>query len=498
MTFFVPCFKRAWKSVIIGKALMEGLKMDQDCKETTMTCFGSKRIGRMVCLLVVAFTTTGLLADESSPHGWLAGVARVEITPSEPMWMAGYASRNRPADGKQTELYAKALVLQDADQQKMVLVTLDIIGTDRSLMQAICSRLEDQYGLQRDQIALCASHTHSGPVLAGNLAPLHYLVVGREHQEMIENYTAWLTDQVVQLVGRALQEMAAVQVSWGNGHATFAVNRRNNRPEGDIEQLRAEGLLVGPSDHDVPVLAVRDSQGQFKAVVFGYACHATVLDGYFWNGDYPGYAQIELERALPGCQAMFWTGCGADQNPLPRRDLELAKRYGRELADAVRKVLEAPMKSVSPRLVTQYREIDLPLAELPTREQIEADALSENRYVAARATMLLEKIERSGQLDQTYPYPIQTWRLGDEIQFIILGGEVVVDFALRLKSELSGPATWVAGFANDVMAYIASRRILTEGGYEGATAMVYYGLPTTWAMESEDMIIDEVHRQLTD
>ena len=463
-----------------------------------MTFIQTKRIWRILCVLVVAFTTTGLLADESSSPGWLGGVARVEITPSEPMWMAGYASRNRPADGKQTGLYAKVLVLQDADQQKMVLVTLDIIGTDRSLMQAICSRLEDQHGLRREQIALCASHTHSGPVLAGNLAPLHYLVVGREHQQLIENYTDWLTDQVVQLVGKALQQMAPVDVSWGSGQATFAVNRRNNRPDGDIDQLRADGLLVGPSDHDVPVLAVHDQQGQLKTVVFGYACHATVLSDYHWNGDYPGYAQIELERAFPGCQAMFWAGCGADQNPLPRRAVELAERYGRELADAVQKVLDVPMKPVAPKLVTRYREIDLPLAELPTREQIEADAQSENRYVAARATMLREKIEQSGQLDQTYPYPIQTWQLGDDIQFIILGGEVVVDFALRLKTELSGPATWVAGFANDVMAYIASRRILTEGGYEGATAMVYYGLPTTWAMESEDMIIEEVHRQLTD
>ena len=452
------------------------------------------RIWCIVYVLVVVFTATGGLAAE--PSSWQAGVARIEITPEEPMWMAGYASRTHPADGKLTELYAKALVLQDAQQQKAVLVTLDVIGTDRSLMQAICTRLEDRYGLKRPQIALCASHTHSGPVLAGNLAPLHYLVVGREHQDLIERYTADLQDRVVQVVGMALEQMVPVDVSWGNGHATFAVNRRNNRPEGDIEQLRAEGRLVGPSDHDVPVLAVHDKEGDLKTVVFGYACHATVLSDYQWNGDYPGYAQIEVERDFPGCQAMFWAGCGADQNPLPRRQVELAERYGRQLADAVKDVLTGEMTPVASVLVAQYREIELPLAELPTREQIEADAQSDNRYVAARATMLLQKIEQSGKLDQTYPYPVQTWQLGDQIQFAILGGEVVVDFALRLKSELRGPETWVAGFANDVMAYIASRRVLIEGGYEGATAMVYYGLPTSWALESEDLIIEEVHRQL--
>ena len=452
------------------------------------------RVWCIVCSLVVVFTATGLLAAE--PSGWQAGVARIEITPQEPMWMAGYAARTRPADGKLTDLYAKALVLQDAEQRQAVLVTLDVIGTDRSLMQAICTRLEDRYGLKRQQIALCASHTHSGPVLAGNLAPLHYLVVGREDQDLIERYTAQLQDQVVQVVGMALEQMAPVDVSWGNGCATFAVNRRNNRPEGDIEQLRAEGRLIGPHDHDVPVLAVHDRQGELKSVVFGYACHATVLSDYQWSGDYPGHAQIEVERDFPGCQAMFWAGCGADQNPLPRRQVELAERYGRQLADGVKTVLTSEMKPVAPALLAHYREIKLPLAELPTREQIEADAQSDNRYVAARATMLIEQLDQSGKLSQTYPYPVQTWQFGDEIQFAILGGEVVIDFALRLKSELRGPATWVAGFSNDVMAYIASRRVLIEGGYEGATAMVYYGLPTSWALESEDLIVQEVHRQL--
>jgi hypothetical protein len=138
----------------------------------------------------------------------------------------------------------------------------------------------------------------------------------------------------------------------------------------------------------------------------------------------------------------------------------------------------------------------LPLSELPTREQIEKDTESTNRFVAARARMLLSRMDDGKPLSKTYPYPVQTWQLGDELQFVVLGGEVVVDFAIRLKNELKGQATWVAGFSNDVMAYIASRRVLAEGGYEGGGAMVYYGLPTTWAPESEDLIVQEVHRKL--
>ncbi|MCU0871851.1 MAG: hypothetical protein MUE50_05855, partial [Pirellulaceae bacterium] len=209
----------------------------------------------------------------------------------------------------------------------------------------------------------------------------------------------------------------------------------------------------------------------------------------------PGYAQIEVEQAQPGCQAMFWAGCGADQNPLPRRTVELAMDYGRQLATAVNEVLDKPMQPVAGKLATDFREIDLPLAALPTREQIEQDAQSKDVYVAARAKLLLTQMADGLPLSPTYPYPVQVWRLGDEIRFIVLGGEVVVDFALRLKADLGGPRTWVAGYSNDVMAYIASRRVLQEGGYEGGGAMVYYGLPTSWAPDSEDLIVAEAKRQ---
>ncbi|MEE2936778.1 MAG: hypothetical protein VYA84_12375, partial [Planctomycetota bacterium] len=94
-----------------------------------------------------------------------------------------------------------------------------------------------------------------------------------------------------------------------------------------------------------------------------------------------------------------------------------------------------------------------------------------------------------------YPYPIEVWKLGADLRWVMLGGEVVVDYALRLKSELEGHV-WVAGYSNDVMAYIPSRRVLREGGYEGASSMVYYGLPTLWAPTIENAIVEEVKRQL--
>ena len=133
---------------------------------------------------------------------------------------------------------------------------------------------------------------------------------------------------------------------------------------------------------------------------------------------------------------------------------------------------------------------------LPTRAAIQQDAQSANRFVASRAEALLARLDKDGSLAGTYPYPISVWQIGNDVTFVALGGEVVVDYALRLKRELSGPRTWVASYTNDVMAYIPSLRVLKEGGYEGGGSMVYYGLPSPWKPDVEKLIVAEVHRQV--
>ena len=428
-------------------------------------------------------------------EGWRAGAAAVVITPEKPMWMAGYASRTKPAEGKLTDLWAKALVLQDAAGNRALALTLDLVGIDRELSQSLCIKLQKKHKLSREQIAIFTSHTHSGPVVAKNLRPMHEFLLPPEQKQKIAAYGEFLESRVGEAVDQAFSRLAPAQVSWGSGTATYAVNRRTNK-EAEVPELRKQGaVLKGPSDHDVPVLAVKDASGKLLAVLFGYACHATVLSGQEWCADHPGYAQIELESRHPGCIALFWAGCGGDQNPLPRRTVELAKNYGAQLANAVNTVLAKPLAKIKPHLATSYAEIPLALAHTPDREELAKEAADSNKYIAARAKMLLADWDRGVPPPATYPYPVGTWKLGNDVQFSILGGEVVVDYALRIKAELTEKRTWVAGYANDVMAYIPSRRVLTEGGYEGGGSMVYYGLPSHWAPDVEEKIIAEVRRQ---
>ncbi len=437
-----------------------------------------------------------LFVATAAADGWKAGAAKINITPEKPLWMAGYGGRDKPAEGKQTDLWAKALVLEDAAGQRAALVTLDLVGIDRGVEQRVSQGLKEKFGLERQQIALCMSHTHCGPAVGRNLGPMHYYMLETQQQQLIDEYTAALEQKLIVVVGEAVAALAPSQLSWGSGRATYAVNRRAN-VEANVVNLRDAGQLQGPVDHDVPVLAVRKPDDTLSAVVFGYACHATVLSFFQWCADHPGFAQSELERNHPGCVALFWAGCGADQNPLPRRTVELARHYGQRLATAVDEVLlTTKLKEIAPKLTLSFREIDLQLDKLPTRAMIEEETKSTNKFVVSRAKLFLAQLDAGRPLSPSYPYPIGVWRLGDEVQFVTLGGEVVVDYAVRLKSELGGAKAWIAGYSHDVMAYIPSRRVLMEGGYEGGGAMVYYGLPTAWAPEVEESIVREVHAQI--
>jgi len=431
------------------------------------------------------------LAVEPEHAAWKAGVATAKITPEQPLWLSGYGSRNRPSEGTRVDLWVKALALQDSRGHQALLITLDLVGIDHALSASICSGLMERHGLERSQILLSTSHTHTGPVVGENLRAMYFFPPGM--WQRVEQYTKQLRDKIVTTAGTAFDHLEPARLAWGNGTAGIGVNRRNNT-EADVPRLRVKGMLKGPVDHDVPVLSVHSGEGRLIAAAFGYACHATVLSDYKWSGDYPGYAQVFFEKAHPGAVGLFWAGCGADVNPLPRRKVELAEEYGRQLATAVEATLSGKMKPLHARLDSIYREIDLPFEKIPTRAEIEAKLKSENRYEQGRARVQLRRLKKDGRLSPTYPYPVATWRLGDELTFVSLGGEVVVDYALRLKHEL-GLGTWVAGYSHDVMAYIPSLQVWNEGGYEGGGAMLYYGLPSRWDSTVEQRVITEALRQ---
>ncbi len=417
--------------------------------------------------------------------GFRAGVARVTVTPREPIFMKGYGSRTKPSEGVRQDLFVKALALQDETGATSVLVTSDLHSYTRRMSDTIADAVQKRHGVPRERLVLNASHTHSGPAVTGEAVLRPSEDINAEQEAVIRRYTAQVLDQIVGLIGRAIENLAPAAVAFGQGAAGFGVNRRR------IAAGRRH--LPGPVDQDVPVLSVRGPDSALRAVVFGYACHATSAPAdYQIGGDWPGYAQAAIEQVNPGATAMFVTGCGADCDPVPRSAVDLPPLYGQTMGAAVGQVLRRQLRPVSGPLEAAFAYVDIPFQTPPTRDELEHRLKTATGMQARHARQLLTVLDREGKIPDRYPYPIQAWRFGSGLTFIALGGEVVVDYSLLFKSKYGWEDTWVAGYSNDVMGYIPSRRVLQEGGYEGGGAMVNYGRPGPPAPEVEDVIVRKV------
>lgn len=393
------------------------------------------------------------------PANWRAGAATATITPKKPLWMAGYAARKKPAEGTVQDLFAKALALEDEQQNRLVFVTLDLIGVPQDLRHHVAERATKDFKLPPANLVMNASHTHSGPSL--RTAPLTDADKNNPKAKDAFDYTKQLEDDIVRIIGKAIAEMQPSRITWNKARCGFAMNRRRDYtlPPNHPNANKAPNP-DGPVDHEVPALRVEAPDGTLRATLFGYACHNTSLGFYNFCGDYAGFAQQYLQESRPGFTALFFMGCGADQNPYPRRsdvvpgitDLELSMQHGRSLSNAVEMALTVNPRPVAGPIRAAYEEIKLSYAN------------------AKRAD---------------HDYPVQVIKLGRDLTFITLGSEVVVDYSLRFKREFAGAAgVWVAGYSNDYTGYVPSLRVLKEGGYEAAAG---------WADSVENRIADKVH-----
>ncbi|MHC4518851.1 MAG: neutral/alkaline non-lysosomal ceramidase N-terminal domain-containing protein, partial [Planctomycetota bacterium] len=272
------------------------------------------RAGLLLPLMALWLAPPHVSAAEPSDIPWKAGAASIAVTPEHAMWMAGYAARTKPSEGKVHDLHAKALVLEDADSNRLAIVTLDLIGIDRSMRDWIEKEVQRRYHIEPAGLLINASHTHCGPVLRETRYSIYgdsFYGLTPEQAEQSHAYSEQLQAKLADLVGLALKELAPARLAYTHARAGFAMNRRLKVNNG----FRNSPNPDGPVDHDVPVLRVDGPDGKLRAVLFGYACHATTLSFYQFCGDYPGFAQYYLEESHPGTTALFMAGCGGDQNP---------------------------------------------------------------------------------------------------------------------------------------------------------------------------------------
>lgn len=419
---------------------------------------------------------------------WQAGLAAVKITPDGPIRMAGYAQRNRPSEGVVVDLYAKALALADSRGERAVWITTDLIGLRGAVTERIFQRVMERTSLTRHQLLVNSSHTHTGPAIADSDVAAYSLDNG--DAAALRAYRQTLEDRIVTVVEEALSRMEPAELSFGTGVVPFVMNRR--------EFTRDRGIALGVNprgiaDRTMPLLKIAAPDGTLRAVVFGAATHNTTLTGneYRITGDYAGFAQEYVQKHRPGVQAMFVLGFAGDSNPYPRGTLELAQQHGETLGREVVRVLDGKLTPVRGPLNAQFDFVELPLAEAPSRAEIQKmTAKGVPSWRSWMASRMLEALDKGQKLPSHYRAPVAVWQFGGDLTLVALPGEVVVDYAHLIEQAIGPLQLWLSAYNNDVFGYFPSARVLEEGGYE--TRGVVHGGPGFFSPAAQDVLVAKV------
>lgn len=416
-----------------------------------------------------------------------AGFASVDITPGFPIRMAGYAARlSSEADSVLQPLSAKALVLGSDAQHPTVMITVDLVGITWNITHEVTEYLLKERGINPAQVSIYASHTHGGPEIGNLINILQYRegglftdsLLALDQLRHISAYTNELTRKLKEVAVAALNNRKPAYITWGQGQALFAKNRRTQG---------------GPVDVALPILKVSNQDGSLRGVFVNYACHGTTLGGdmHKIHGDWIAEAHQFIEARHPGTTALIALGCAGDANPSPRGSVENMKQHGKEIADNVDKLLAADLQPLNAPPVGVMRWVKLPFSKIPNVE--EWMALAKDQTIKGyNARLALERVQRGGVISPTLDYPMQVWNFDNKMAMVNLAGEVVVDYSTILKDEYGAEQLWINGYSNDVPCYIPSRRIVHEGGYEAETNMYWYNQPVPFAPEVEDVILGAV------
>ncbi len=368
----------------------------------------------------------------------LAGVARIEITPSSNGPMFGYANRKCGlSTAVHDPLYANAVVLQ-AGGQRVAIVALDL-GSISS--EALFRRAADE--LKIPVLLLSLSHTHSGPAF------MAYSLGAKEASP----YLADLEGKVFEVLKRASESMSPARLAVGRGSIQLGYNRLLVREDGRARALfdNLERVPYGPVDPDVMLLKVEDAEGKPRALLVHYTAHPVALGttNCLYSADYPGVMRARVEAAMPGVQTMFVQGAAGEINPLfqgrtgnSEADFATMTKMGELLAAEVLRAAKSmePVSGGTASIVHRTRTLPF-----------------KGRWDAAR----------------DIPVGLTTLLINGKIAIATVPGEPFLQMQTRWKSAADAPYAFFYGYtqttSNPWPGYIPDLRSAAYGGY-GADA----------------------------
>ena len=418
-----------------------------------------------------------------------AGVAVIDITPPQGFRMSGYFYE-RVNTGTKDPLLAKAIVFQQGDT-KAALVMCDLIGMTLEVTQRARKQAAEKTGIPPENIAITATHSHTGPLYAGALRDYFHqraLVDGQDPREKVD-YTDVLTEKLVQVIASAREEVQPVHIQAGIGEETrISFNRRFHMKDGTVQFnpgiLNPDIVRVaGPIDADVGLLRIRGAKSdEDLAFVTVFALHLDTVGGTEYSADYPYHLEVALRKKFgPDLVSLFAAGTCGDINHIDvtTKERHTAEQIGTMLAESVAKAAADLTPIDPPSLAVRSETVHFAKQRYSAAEV--AKAREQMAKVGTRNLGFLDSVETVKIVDlaategDTLPIEVQVFRLSPDVAIVTLPGEVFVELGLSIKRASPFATTMVIELANSTPAYIPTRKAFAEGSYETLNSRVQPG-----------------------
>ncbi len=442
-------------------------------------------------------------------------ILKEDITPHIPVYLCGFAARvDRRSEGVHDALFASVVILQK--NKTVIIITLDLIGGDRSFAWGIKKTINERFGISEDEIIINFSHTHSAVAVTGDDESrrdksysfnVYKSLPGVENDftEDIKYYNIVKT-KIINMIDIGLNNLIDGDAYVLRGRSDFGVSRRYPS-ENDV--LWKPYFNEDCMDPDLYLIKLVDNNGRLHGLLYNYACHATAMNSsnYLISADYPGVVRKVLEKQNPGMVAVFLQGCGADIKPVVSAQdgefkhctFEELEESGAAFAAEIQNLLE---KSEGVDAKLSWRKINVNLQTKSADIKLYSEIWSAQRWKAIAddpdmpeymKPYIKKKVAQinEGNANNYIPYNISYLRLDDKTGIIALENEVVSDIGKDIKKIFDDESIIVLGYSNSVGGYIPTKKVISDGGYESLSFMGM-GLPGQFVDEIEDIIIGRV------
>ncbi|MGI5818425.1 MAG: neutral/alkaline non-lysosomal ceramidase N-terminal domain-containing protein, partial [Armatimonadota bacterium] len=406
------------------------------------------------------------------------GLSEIDITPPLGIAMSGHWTA-RTAREIRDPLFARALILDDG-KASLCLITVDVLSVQRGTVLRCREAIEQATGIPADRIAISATHTHYGPLVAR---------IWTRDLRPDPDYLAELEAGIVRAATVAWERRQPGQIAIGwafEGKLSF--NRRFMMRSGEVVMhppVASTDILYqeGKTDPEVGVISVRDADGEPLGWWVNFACHATVAaQSEAISADFPGELSLEMKRRHgDGTVTLFGNGCCGNLCQIdvfdadrPTRGEPILREIAEGLAGAVERAEEQARFTDDVLLDARSVEVQIPLrhvdreVERAARELLADEEYDENDPVQYKehtyARMIIELVEEKRDRPLT-PGEVQAMRIGD-VALVMLPGEIFVEHGLTIKLQSPAARTFVVELANGIVGYVPTREAFEGGGYE--------------------------------